>query len=151
MGLTYVNRKLGAPQYNYKRNTEDTGGKDFFCRLHRSPILIDDHAGICAGAADCGVYPVLVASGKHRQEKEGVTVYMGFPAACRHVVGLLRDRDQRARLIAMAGSIQLPRPRARERFDFANLESAPSFITAADFVPKEDECRPLGARDGRQP
>ena len=151
VNLTYVNRKLGRPEWNYKRQTEDTGGKDWFCRVHRSPILMDDHDGICAGAADCGVTPVLVASDRHPQQMAGVSSFRGFTAACRHVVSMLRNRDQRARLIAASSHIQVPRPRARERFDFANLEHALGHITSTDFIPKTDAARPLGAHDGPQP
>ena len=66
------------------------------------------------------------------------------------MVSLLRDRDQRARLIEMSDQIQVPRPRARERYDFADVDNAPKNITADDFKPKKDDAVPLAPTNGRR-
>ena len=150
-GLHWVNRKLGAPAFERNNGIEDSGGKDWRCRTQKSPIIVDDHAGTCAGCADCGITPVIVASRKHPQQREGVPSYEGFAAAIRHVVGMLRNRDQRATLIEQANQIQVPRARARERFDFADVNNAPQYITAADFRPKKDDAGPLAPTNDRQP
>ena len=149
-GLHWVNRKLGAPGFERHNNMEDTGGKDWRCRITQSPVIVDDHAGTCAGCADCGITPVIVASRKHPQKGEGIPSFDGFPAAIRHVVGMLRNRDQRATLITQASRIMVPRPRARERFDFADISNAPRHITAADFQPKQDDAGPLAPTNDQQ-
>jgi len=149
-GLAWVNRKLGMPAFERNWNCEDTGGKDWRCRLQKSPIIVDDHAGTCAGCADCGITPVIVASPRHPQRREGIPSFEGFTLAIQHVVSLLKDRDQRARLIEMADQIQMPRARARERYDFADIDNAPRNITANDFKPKKDNTVTLAPTNDRR-
>jgi len=149
-GLTWVNRKLGSPSWNPRLNGEDTGGKDWRCRIKKSPIIIDDHAGTCAGCADCGITPVIVSSPRHPQAREGLPAFRGFTAAVTHVIALLQSRDSRARLIENAERIQIPRPRARDCFDFADIENAPITITADSFKPRFDDAAPLGTPTGSQ-
>ena len=149
-GLAWVNRKLGSPAYVPHLNCEDTGGKDWRCRIKKSPIIVDDHAGTCAGCADCGITPVIVSSPRHPQRREGIPAFEGFTLAIRHVVTLLRDRDSRARLIENSERIQVPRPRARERFDFADVANAPVTINADAYKPKQDDAAPLGPPNARQ-
>jgi len=134
VGSSFVNRRAGAPGWEPKFRVQDTGGKDYFCRSFRAPVLCDDHAGACFSAAYCGVTPVLVKTEARQHRKAGVVSHAGFMPAARHVVRLLASADSRRRLLSDADRIRMPHRNARQRSEFGDAEDAPADIRAEDLV-----------------
>ena len=137
-GPFYFNRRSGRPSNHEEKRfpgIKDTGGKDQFCYDKGACIIVDDHAGICASAAYCGAQPVIVASDRRTQQREGIESSRGPEMALEKVFRLLTSADSRALLIRASNNLRAPRVQARTTYEFGDISEASPGITADDFKP----------------